>query len=280
MSDHSNTSVTTSVREYRRRGPDHRLLLGGVIPDFLTIRQWFDFQGVAIGRWVTVAEQERAAGYFYDALSDLVQILAGRRLQPTEQIYLGRVLISLRGSLGLKYGTGGRPGAAAHYEPARRTFALAKNAGPGSIAHEWFHAFDHFIADKAFARESDLSLASSLWSSQPMLEHPLNRLLSDCYRTVLLAPDGKASELAQRSQMVDQVMGSFYFSRPEELVARSFEAFIQDSSIHNEFLVKGTRQSEDARMGLYPKDEQRSKINSAFQSYFSSLSSELLQRAG
>lgn len=265
-------------RSFWRSGPDHRALLGAAVPDFLTVRRWFDFRSVAIGAWVTREEHEFAAAHFFDALGDLVHILAGRHLNGQEQLVLGQLLISQRGTLALQYGTGGRPGSAAHYDPAQRTFSLAKNAGPGSIAHEWFHAFDHFIAAKMFEPAIDGRLASSLWLEGPVRDHRLNHLLADCYRRILLANDGEsASELVQRSRLVDELLGSRYFSRPEELAARSFEAFVQDAGIRNAFLVRGTRQSEEARMGLYPRDEQRQLINQAFALYFSELCRSLLR---
>ncbi|MGO1233921.1 MAG: CLCA_X family protein, partial [Marinobacter sp.] len=121
-------------KQFYRRGPDHR---AGAPVTFLDVRRRFQFRSVEIGRWVTEPEKQRSAALFYDALCDLMTILGG-----TES------LISLRGTLALQYGIGGRPGVSAHYTPATRSFALAKNAGPGSIAHEWFHAFDHYIADK------------------------------------------------------------------------------------------------------------------------------------
>jgi hypothetical protein len=107
---------------FYRNGPDHG---AGEHIDFVHIRRRFDFCSIEIGRWVTRPERERAAGLFFDALCDLMLILQGP--EP---------LISLRGTLSLQYGIGGRPGVSAHYNPATRCFSLAKNAGPGSIAHE------------------------------------------------------------------------------------------------------------------------------------------------
>ena len=94
---------------------------------FATVRRRFDFRSIEVGRWVTPQERDRAAGRFYQALCDLMTILRGP--EP---------LISLRSTLGLQYGIGGRLGVAAHYIPATRQLALAKNAGAGSLAHEWF----------------------------------------------------------------------------------------------------------------------------------------------
>jgi hypothetical protein len=285
MAVSSGTGSLLQRREFWRSGPDHRLLLGGVIPDFLTIRQWFDFRGVEIGRWVTRAEQELAAGYFFDALSDLCQILAGRVLNVQEQRVLGQQLVSLRGSLGLQYGTGGRPGVAAHYSPLQRTFSLAKNAGPGSIAHEWFHAFDHYIAAKMFDKgwlAAEPEFASRVWlhkrPQRPLIEHSLNHLLGECFRQIMLSPDGQQpSELFRASAVIDQHMQVSYYSKPEEMAARSFEAFVQDAAIRNAFLVKGTKQSDEARLGLYPQGQQRESVNAAFQAYFSALAQALIR---
>jgi len=94
---------------------------------FVTIRRQFDFRGIEMGRWVTPEERDRAAVNFNQALHDLMDALQG-----PEQ------LISLRGTLGLQFGKGGQRGVAAHYMPATRQLALAKNAGAGSLAHEWF----------------------------------------------------------------------------------------------------------------------------------------------
>jgi len=75
---------------------------------------------------MTPAERDFAAVRFHQALCDLMAILNSP--EP---------LISSRSTLSLQYGIGGRPRVAAHYIPATRQLALAKNAGAGSLAHEW-----------------------------------------------------------------------------------------------------------------------------------------------
>ena len=246
-------------RPFYRRGPDHR---GGATVTFLHVRRRFQFRTVEIGRWVTEPEKQRSAALFYDALCDLMTILGG-----TES------LISLRGSLALQYGIGGQPGVSAHYTPATRSFALAKNAGPGSIAHEWFHAFDHYIAYKLFERSGKGAFGSTLWLTRDdAIQHPLNQQLEACYQAILLNDTGtEPSELFRKSAVADKAAGDHYFSKPEELCARAFEAFVQDADCKNDFLVKGTRETDEARMGLYPQGPQRETINAAFRDYFSNL---------
>ena len=235
---------------------------------FVTVRRRFDFRSIEVGRWVTPQERGRAAGRFYQALCDLMTILRGP--EP---------LISLRSTLGLQYGIGGRLGVAAHYIPATRQLALAKNAGAGSLAHEWFHAFDHYMGGKAYrnAGPFGFAFASSAWlnsvSSKP---HPLNERLGACFQAIMLTEDGTApSTLFRASLMADQHLRTVYYTKPEELCARAFEAFIEDSQPRNRFLVNGTVHSHEAKAGLYPQGEHRQRINDAFQCYVAALGAAL-----
>lgn len=265
-SDPSRTTKPTSdrasskllKRQFRRSGAVAETV-GAV--GFLDVRRRFDFRSIEVGRWVTEAEKQRTGGLFYGALCDLMSILGGPE-----------ILISLRGTLALQYGTGGQRGVAAHYVPASRTFALAKNAGPGSIAHEWFHAFDHYVSTKAF-RQSGNTFASKAWlERRESIAHPLNDLLGDCFKAVLLDESGeRPSDLFRESSARDKQLGSRYYALPEELCARAFEAFVQDAPIKNQFLVAGTLKSEEAQLGLYPSGAQRARVNSAFKAYFSNL---------
>lgn len=248
-----------SSRQFYRRGPIQRDQQSVTFAD---VRRKFGFRSISIGRWVTQAERDRAAGLFYDALADLMSILRGPE-----------VLISLRATLSFQYGIGGRPGMLAFYEPATRTFSLAKNAGPGSIAHEWFHALDHYLADKAFSDTSGTMYASEAWLRDATpVPHPINDRLFACFRSIMLDEDGEEpSELFRISCQADKANGCVYYSDPAELCARAFEAFVQDASISNNFLVCGTKATEEARLGLYPSGRQRQRINAAFTEYFTCL---------
>ncbi|QKX16563.1 CLCA_X family protein [Microbulbifer sp. YPW1] len=243
-------------RKFYRRSPQQRTQEHVTFND---VRKRFDFRSIAIGRWVTEAEKARAAGLFYDALVDLMTILQGPEL-----------LVSLRGTLAFQYGTGGRPGISAHYEPGTRTFALAKNAGPGAIAHEWFHALDHYLADKAFSDVSGNLFASEAWLRDATpVPHPINDGLFACFRAIMLDESGEnPSEMFRVAKVADKANGCVYYAEPAEMCARAFEAFIQDSAISNNFLVAGTKATEEARLGLYPSGAHRQRINAAFSAYF------------
>ena len=115
--------------------------------------------------------------------------------------------------------------------------------------------------------------ASTAWLADATpISHPLNQLLMECFKAILLQPAGEQpSELFQHSVQVDKKLGQLYYSKPEELCARAFEAFVQDATITNHFLVKGTKASPEAERGLYLLGAQREQINAAFSGYFSGL---------
>lgn len=234
--------------------------------NFATIRQQFLFKSIEIGHWVTPKERDRAALNFHRALMDLMVVL-----QVPESA------ISLRQTLGLQYGKGGRPGVSAHYVPMLRKLSLAKNAGAGSLAHEWFHAFDHYMGQKMFPVADRMSFASTLWlNDYPYGPHPLNTLLAQCFEAILLSHDGQQpSDVFVASQQTDERLGVLYYSQPEEMCARAFEAFVEDCAPNSQFLVRGTRYSQEADIGLYPQGGQRQVINEMFQQYFCLLGAAL-----
>lgn len=57
-----------------------------------------------------------------------------------------------------------------------------------------------------------------------------------------MQPEGdQPSELFRYSAQVDKQLGQLYYSQPEELCARAFEAFVQDATVTNHFLVKALK---------------------------------------
>ncbi|MER2490358.1 CLCA_X family protein [Catenovulum sediminis] len=241
-------------RHFYRNGPQYRH--GDV--SFSDIRREFGFRAIHIGRWVTQQEQQIAANLIYDALHDLAAIL---QIPPQT--------LSLRQTLSLAFGTGGQPGMQAHYEVNRQVLAMAKNAGGGALAHEWFHAFDHYICKK-FLVAPKAKFASHAWLLQSnMIVHDLNQRLASVYAEMFLSQDGQsASELFLKSRLVDESLQQVYYALPEEIAARCFEACIQDAKIKNAFLVSGSKKSQEAELGLFPSNIHRNRISALFLQYF------------
>jgi hypothetical protein len=240
-------------RGFTRSGPDYRF---DDQVDFSDIRTTFGFRTMVVGKWVTKEERYMSANLIYDALADLAQIL-----------HLPPKAIGLRGKLNFAFGHGGQKGVQAHYNAADQTLALAKNAGGGALAHEWFHAFDHHIGEHLFAAKPRFSFASKLWlSNTPNLSHPLNNTLNDFYKNVFLDDQGaNANNFVQTCIEYDKVQKQHYMSMPEELAARCFEACIESHpTIQNSFLVSGLKSSHL----IYPSNEHINKANKALNHYF------------
>ena len=185
-------------------------------------------------------------------------------------LHIPERVISLNGSLSLAFGSGGQKHSSAHYESSRKCLALAKNAGGGALAHEWFHAFDHYICTKLFTDCNSSEFASASWlDDRQMHEHPLNIKLSRCFESLFLDDNNRdINEYVRLSTQADKALKIYYYAQPQELAARAFEAMVQDQRIKNAFLVQGTKESPEAQLGIYPENSIRYKISQNFVDYF------------
>lgn len=117
----------------RRLGPQYRSGdVAGV--DFM---RTFALRGVEFGNWNNQDDRQSLMNDAYDGLMDLARVL---QVQPRD--------LGLDGELALAFGARGHGlnSARAHYERARVVINLTKERGAGSLAHEWFHALDHWLA--------------------------------------------------------------------------------------------------------------------------------------
>ncbi|MFY8275139.1 CLCA_X family protein [Pseudoalteromonas sp. SSDWG2] len=258
----------TQLMAYKyRNGPDYRF---SVDVDFTEVRSTFGLKAISVGRWVTKEERQHGANLIYDALADLTQILC---IPPQ--------VIGLRETLTLAFGQGGQLGVQAHYHGATRTLALAKHAGSGALAHEWWHAFDHYICPFLFQHKvSAKSFASKLWlTRQDYREHPLNEPLLVLFRHLFLDSSAKqSSDYVQRSAAVDSAAKQLYFAMPEELAARAFEHYIQANALKNHYLVSGTKRSKLAKLGVFPTANEAKLLAPCFSQYFTQLGHSLSQQ--
>lgn len=255
--------------QFYRNGEQHR---GGADVSFSDIVKIFGFKSAQIGNWVNKEEQQIAANLFFDAFSDLMDILS-----------VPARVISLNGSLSISFGVGGKKHACAHYNSAKRQLALAKNAGGGALAHEWFHAFDHYICQKLYQDASISAFATEMWLndfsehdvSQDNM-HPLNKKLIQLFVAIFLDKSGtKANRLVQASIAEDKKLNIFYFARPQEIAARAFEAAIESHDIKNAFLVQTITNSQEAVKGLYPIYPEQMLIQIKLLDYFNLLGQAL-----
>ncbi|NDK09067.1 hypothetical protein EOM39_07565, partial [Candidatus Gracilibacteria bacterium] len=141
--------VPPQLERINRKGIDYRSNKNVTGDDYLKV---FKFRGGEFGNWLSEIDRQTSLNYGYDALMDLADALN-----------IEKENISLNGDLAIAFGARGQglSGASAHYEPERRVINLTKMNGAGSLAHEWFHAVDKYIAGK-----DTTSLFSQLYSYQ------------------------------------------------------------------------------------------------------------------
>lgn len=96
----------------------------------------FRARGVEFGNWQD--DRGRILNHAYDALHDLADVTG---VKPDS--------LTLGNKLGIAFGargSGGKGAGRAHYEAQRAAINLTKEGGAGSLAHEWWHAADHYLA--------------------------------------------------------------------------------------------------------------------------------------
>lgn len=185
----------------------------------------FGFKGVEFGNWVSKKnERQTAVNLSYDALEDLANALN----VPAD-------VISLNSKLGIAFGsrgTGGLNAPAAHFEPNKVVINLTRRHGPGSLAHEWFHALDNYLIK---GRDNFGYL-----SDKNLIEEVPNKILSDSFKN-LIEILKKDTGIFERSEELDYTRSKPYWSLNHEVAARSFENYIieklNEKGITNDYLA-------------------------------------------
>ena len=136
-------SIHPALEKADRKGVERRSENENVTAD--KFGETFGFRGVEFGKWNNREERQIILNQAYDAFLDLADML---NIPPKA--------VSLNGELGIGFGSRGHglKGSRAHYERDYGAINLTKIKGAGSLAHEWMHAFDHYLgrqADKANA---------------------------------------------------------------------------------------------------------------------------------
>jgi hypothetical protein len=112
---------------------------GRPIPPVITserVERDFALQGTQYGKWMNDNESDRIEASMYGSLLDLADVLG----VPDRAVSFG-------GRLAFSFGARGSGNFAAHYEPLRKVINMTRTQGAGAVAHEWGHAFDHWLGD-------------------------------------------------------------------------------------------------------------------------------------
>jgi hypothetical protein len=104
----------------------------------------FGFRAIEYGNWLPQDERQLVLNHGYDAFMDLAHTLK-----------LPAAAMSFDGELAIAFGARGR--FAAHFEPGRFVVNMTRIRGAGSLAHEWAHALDRWLAIKSRANQTFLT---------------------------------------------------------------------------------------------------------------------------
>ena len=197
------------------------------------------FKGVQFGNWVTDKERNDFLVATYNALADLMDILN-----------LPLHYASLNGRIGIAFGSRGTSNASAHYEQKLQLISITKTKAIGNLAHEYFHALDHLIAENAALDKLASNHQSKLIDSQVQVHIEL-------IKTLMKATSGACM---RTSKNYDSTRSKAYFSTDEEMMARVFEQWVEHTlesrGQSNPFLVFDTIPQESEDPSIYPlKDE-------------------------
>lgn len=219
----------------------------------------FGISGIQYGNSMSNVEKHRWVRNAYVSLFILAEII-----NPKSTKWLGL------GGIKLAFAARGSGASAAHYEPSLNVINLTRKNGPGSLAHEWFHALDCRLGKSTPYRFASQSYPSEIdyKKLRPRTAEAIKSLCS-------LIGDLQKYESGFREQALnlDRQSKSWkekqYWSCAEEMAARAFEACIQDQwrkrNLDGAWLASGTRESDfpadKKALHPYPIGAERTRIN-------------------
>ena len=266
-----------------RVGEDYR---NGKNVDNAMLMETFGINGITYGNWVSGPERQAKLNATYDAFLDLAHLLG---IPPR--------VISLNGSLGFQFGASGVGRYSAHYRLNDVSINLTRKKGDGSLAHEWWHALDHYfmrahagmnmehasnhtqsrIAPSSARRTEDGGLQYDYQHSTPGMNEDAGRAFAELVHAI------KRSKYADRSA----AMGKQYWGSNTEMTARAFQTYMvkkaKDAGVLNEYL--SAYQSKEVFSEIdreffestgidrypYPTDAEMEKFTPLFDKFFAAL---------
>lgn len=249
----------------------------------------FGIRGVQHGNYMTEADRAHHGRQAVVALHDLADILG---------LPLG--VVSYNGRLGLAFGARGGGRFAAHYEPNLKVINITRDRGGGALAHEWGHFLDHTLGTLSSRKGLRTSSFASDLAPDSIEGDPEGKLKLATVKVVEAMSRRPRTQVygpAERTSYYEHSVAlGEYWGRPHEMLARAFEAYVTDklaaAGRSNTYLVSGSRThavwatrhnkrtGETRSLYAYPRGEERTRINAAFDEFFGALrSSETVHKA-
>lgn len=267
LAKYKETPFERNAENQPRVGDDHR---NGAQVTPAIFSETFGFRGVQFGNYVEQDRRQSDLNQAFDGLMDLAAVLG---IPPRA--------LSLNGKLGLAFGArgkGGRNAPAAHYEPGSVVVNLTKNSGPGSLAHEWWHAADNY-----FGKQD----GEGGFGTDRVLKGDTREAMREAFK--LVKKETQQPSLRRRAFELDKRKSKPYWDTPIELSARSFESYViaklKDQGAANDYLAnvvskefwdaqEALRLGFDAEPGKpvetypYPTPDEVPAVRAAFDNFF------------
>lgn len=217
----------------------------------------FGFRGIEFGNWNAQDERQSVMNHAYDALMDLADVM---RVPPQA--------IGLNGELALAFGARGHGliGARAHYERDYGVINLTKMKGAGSLAHEWFHALDHYFGrqDGKAPRNRKPNERGDLVFEQPSAErayasHGFLRQdsgvrdeLRAIYERLIKTMHTKAETYVQDSKQVER-----FTAETRDLVAKRLQSLRNDLAKESEHRKRNNKPASAEQLAAFDEIAER-----------------------
>lgn len=208
----------------------------------------YGLRGGEFGNYTTSKDRLGSINMAYDAFEDLFTAMG-----------ISHKDISLGGELAIAFGARGRGNAMAHYEPLKNVINMTKKRGAGSLAHEWGHALDAYLAKKTGLHR----FMSENTTSDKMLDSM--RELINSFKE----QNGKETAFYTASKSFDKSYkkaDNGYWSSMPEMFARAFACYIKDKigDRKSDYLVGHSECATDGIQIAYPVGEERKVIDANF----------------
>lgn len=241
----------SNIGMVERQGKDYRNGKDVTPRDFLDT---FGFRGVEFGNWVPQAERQMYLNKTYDAIMDFCEVVG-----------ISPKAFSLGGRLGLAFGARGKSRALAHYEPMKEVINLTRMKGAGSLAHEWFHALDNYLAKQNSGDTSDMATAS---------RKTVREEVSSAFDAFVKKMNSLA--YTRRSNRAGEYWGEVW-----ERAARLFESYVYNELggrgtvspllVREDVLFDETEMSTSSSWWPYPSERENEEMKPYFDALFDAI---------
>lgn len=241
----------------------------------------FGVSGVTYGNWVAGPERQAKLNATYDAFMDLANLL-----------HIPPRVISLKGALGVQFGASGHSKAKAHYRLDDTSINLTRLNGDGSLAHEWWHALDHYfqrMLGRSIEMSSDQVKVKGVEKDSEgnyVVQHEtpgMNEQAGDVFGRLV-----KTIERSDYKERSRRMSSGGYWSSTIELTARAFQSYVvrkmKDANLFNEYLSSHMGKEMFDTMDMeymeatggksrypYPTEEEMQEFAPLFDKFFASL---------